>query len=149
MITRVIYEEERLQELLELYRYLHPNDPELEINERIERLWKKILNTQDIFYIGAEIEGKLVSTCTITIIPNLTRNARPYGLIENVVTHPDHRKKGLGTSVLKFALGVAWKRSCYKVMLLTGRDGPEIERFYENAGFKKGLKIGFVAYNMG
>ena len=147
MITQVIHNEKKLQELLELYVYLHPDEPILEINERIEYLWKKILNTPDIFYLGTEIDGKLVSTGTITVIPNLTRGARPYGVIENVVTHPDHRRKGLGTQILKFALSVAWKRNCYKVMLQTSSKDEEILRFYEKAGFKQGIKTGFVAYN--
>ena len=86
-----------------------------------------------------------MSTCTLILVPNLTRGGRPYGLIENVVTHPDYRRRGLGTSVLKRALQAAWERNCYKVMLLTGSKNEATLRFYEKAGFARGVKTGFVA----
>ena len=93
----------------------------------------------------ARTEGKLVSTCNLTIVPNLTRSAQPYGLIENVVTHPEYRKRGIGTQVLQYALNIAWKQGCYKVMLLTGSKRESTLRFYEQAGFVRGEKTGFVA----
>ena len=93
-----------------------------------------------------EMDGKLVSTCTLTVIPNLTHGARPYGLIENVVTHPDYRKQGLGNQILDYALSAAWEQNCYKVMLMTGSKREETLRFYENAGFQSGVKTGFIAY---
>jgi len=79
-------------------------------------------------------------------VPNLTRGARAFGLIENVVTHGDHRKKGLATRVLTHALQIAWDNDCYKVMLLTGSEKESILRFYEQAGFKRNIKTGFIAY---
>ena len=134
-----------LASLLNLYRHLHPSDPELAITREVQQLWLRILSDNHLRYLVAEVAGQIVSTCTLAIIPNLTRGARPYGLIENVVTHPDFRRKGLGTSVLKAALEMAWDQNCYKVMLLTGRKEEATLRFYQQAGFEAGVKTGFLA----
>lgn len=75
---------------------------------------------------------------------NLTRNARPYGLIENVVTHPDYRNKGYGTAILKKAVDIAREHNCYKAMLMSSRKEESTLRFYEKAGFERGDKTGFV-----
>ena len=136
---------DELPSLLDLYRHLHPRDPNLIITPDIEDLWHRIFSDQQLNYLVADVAGQIVSTCTIAIIPNLTRNARPYGLIENVVTHPDFRRRGIGTKMLQAALAVAWEQRCYKVMLLTGRKDEATLRFYQQAGFVAGDKTGFVA----
>jgi GNAT superfamily N-acetyltransferase len=134
-----------LASLLSLYHLLRTSDLELPITEKVQQLWQRILSDHHLGYLVAEVAGQIVPTCTLAIIPNLTRGARPYGLIENVVTHPDFRRKGLGTSVLKAALEMAWDQNCYKVMLLTGRKDEATLRFYQQAGFEAGVKTGFVA----
>jgi GNAT superfamily N-acetyltransferase len=91
------------------------------------------------------VDGQLVSSCTITVIPNLTRGGRPYGLIENVVTHADHRGRGYARAVLQDALSFAWAQGCYKVMLMTGRKDEATLRFYESAGFDRHGKQAFIA----
>jgi hypothetical protein len=48
--------------------------------------------------------------------------------------------------VLKFALAEAWAAGCYKVMLATGSREEATLRFYEKAGFLRGVKTGFIAY---
>lgn len=131
--------------MLALYRYLHPTDPKLALTPEIEQLWQQICSSPHLQYFVADVAGALVSTCTLTIIPNLTRGARPYGVIENVVTHPNFRRQGIGTAILRFALDQAWSQRCYKVMLLTGRKDEATLRFYENVGFQAGVKEGFVA----
>jgi GNAT superfamily N-acetyltransferase len=136
---------DELPSLLALYRYLHPSDPELPVTANIEKLWQNICANPQVHYLGADVSGALVSTCTLTIIPNLTRSARPYGLMENVVTHPEFRRQGIATSLLSFGLQLAWKEGCYKVMLLTSRKDEATLRFYEQAGFQAGVKTGFIA----
>lgn len=145
MTIRKIREDE-LPGLLALYRYLHVDDPELVIDAGVEQLWKEICTDPQSHYLVAEVDGKIVSTCTLAIIRNLTCGAKPYGLVENVVTHPDFRKQGFGTRVLHAALKIAWEADCYKVMLLTGRKDPATLSFYEQAGFESGVKTGFVAW---
>jgi len=136
---------DELPALLGLYRYLHPSDPELPVTTDLEQLWKRIYSDPQLRYFVADIDGRLVSSCTLTIIPNLTRGAQPYGVVENVVTHPDFRRQGIGTRILQAALAMAWDRGCYKVMLLTGRKDEATLRFYEQAGFQAGIKAAFVA----
>lgn len=136
---------DELRSLLALYRHLHPADPELAETADLAELWARICDDRSLHYLGAEADGSLVAACTMAIIPNLTRAARPYGLIENVVTHRDFRRRGIGTALLRATLQIAWGCGCYKVMLLTSRRDEATLRFYEQAGFQGGVKTGFVA----
>lgn len=134
-----------LDELLALYAQLHPVDAPLPARTDIEAVWQEIMANPRYRYFGVYVADTLVSTCALTIVPNLTRGCRPYGLIENVVTHAEHRNRGYGKAVLAHALACAWAAGCYKVMLLTGRKDPHILHFYESAGFDAGAKQAFVA----
>jgi len=146
MIRRL--DRDDLAGLLKLYGYLNPDDAPLdETDPAAQDQWRVILTNPTYRYYGAEIDGRLVSTCTMSIIPNLTRGLRPYALIENVVTDPDYRKQGHATRVLQFALTEAWDICCYKVLLLTGSKNEATLRFYENTGFRRNVKTGFVAYS--
>ena len=88
------------------------------------------------------MENALVTSCTLVVVPNLTRGGLPYALIENVVTGASHRKRGYGAAVLKHAIAETWKHDCYKVMLLTGSKNPATLKFYSDVGFKQN-KTGF------
>jgi len=112
--------------------------------EYIKELWKEVFNEPGRYYLVAEEDGLLVSSCTLMVIKNLTRGGRPFGFIENVVTHPDYRKKGYGTAILHKAVEISKENNCYKVVLLTGRKEESVHRFYEQAGFEKGLKTGYI-----
>ena len=83
-----------------------------------------------------------VATCTLVVVPNLTRRCAPYALIENVVTHTDFRQLGFGQKVLAAAIDAAWAKGCYKIMLLTGSTEPATLSFYRRAGFEA-TKTGF------
>jgi len=135
---------DELGKLLSLYEHLHKKDEELPESQTIDAVWDQIQNDKNIKYFGAFKEDELISSCTIILVPNLTRACRPYGVIENVVTHKDYRKNGYGKTVLKKAIEFAWKNNCYKVMLMTGKLNEETFRFYESAGFNRQSKQAFV-----
>jgi ribosomal protein S18 acetylase RimI-like enzyme len=134
--------ENDLPAVLNLYRHLHPDDPSLE-NAVAERVWTKLLSSGFTTVIVAQVQELLVSSCTLAIVPNLSRGARSYAVIENVVTHADHRRLGLGRRVLEHALDLAWQADCYKVLLATGSKRESTLRFYEGAGFERGGKTYF------
>ena len=135
-----------LPALLALYEHLHAADEPLPNDTTEQLVWDDICRDPKLHCLVAEIDGVFVASCILAIIPNLTRGARPYGLIENVVTHADYRRQGIGTALLKQALAIAWEHNCYKVMLLTGRKDEGVFRFYEKAGFQRDVKTGFIAY---
>ena len=142
-IVRLIRYEE-LGQLLELYALLHPEDPAIAKDLGLKRRWDDIFNDPCLFYPVVEADGKIVSSCNLAIIKNLTRGMRPYGMVEHVITHPDYRKRGYGTAVLRKAVDIAREKNCYKVMLMTGHKDGETLRFYERAGFARGVKTGFI-----
>ncbi len=81
-----------LDEILQLYLYLH----EKRVPEDLQQLrntWENIINDANHHLIVCEIGNKLVASCVCVIIPNLTRNVRPYAFVENVITHGEYRKK--------------------------------------------------------
>lgn len=134
-----------LSELLHLYLYLHEKSVP-EITEQAEHTWKTILEDQNHHIIVKEVDGKIVSSCVCVIIPNLTRNIRPYAFIENVVTHADYRGKGYATECLNYAKDIAVRENCYKMMLLTGSKEEKTLRFYSNAGYNSADKTAFIQW---
>ena len=136
---------EDLRALLELYLYLHEDSiPEFDMH--LESTWDQIMEDGNHHLIVNEIDGKIISSCVCVIIPNLTRNVRPYAFVENVVTHEDYRGKGYAGECLDYAKKIAEKENCYKMMLLTGSKRPETLHFYEKAGYNSSDKTAFIQW---
>ena len=129
--------------LLDLYAHLSPNDAPLPPRPQVIELWKEIVANPMLTYFVAEQEGQLIATCNLTIVPNLTRGARPFGVIENVVTHSDFRRRGVAKTILDRAIETAKQAGCYKVMLMSGTSRKGAHALYEKAGFSKDTKLGF------
>ncbi len=134
-----------LCDLLELYTHLHePSVPERD--ERLERVWDDILRTKGYSVLVAEENGRIVSSCTLMILPNLTQGQRPYALIENVVTHAAFRGRGFARACMDEARRLAKEAGCYKIMLLTGSKDEATLRFYQSCGYNSSDKTGFVQW---
>jgi GNAT superfamily N-acetyltransferase len=114
-----IAEEHNFEEIMNLLRQLNPDDPVIN-DGRDKVIFERILKEPNLRILILEESGKIISTCYLNIIPNLTRNAAPYAIIENVVTDTAFRNQGFGKKLMAFALESAWKAGCYKVMLQTG-----------------------------
>ncbi len=133
-----------LDGLLLLYQHLHAEDNPLPARPELEALWSRLCASGDHLYRGGFRSGRLLASACAAIVPNLTRGARPFAVIENVVTHPDHRGRGYGSAVLQSLLASCWDRSCYKVMLLSAAQRDAAHRFYEANGFDQHAKHGFL-----
>lgn len=137
--------EHELNELLKLYLYLH-EETVPEMTAHLKSTWEAVLQDKNHHILVKEADGRIVSSCVCVIIPNLTRNIRPYAFIENVVTHVDYRGKGYATECLNYAKEIAQKADCYKMMLLTGSKRETTLTFYRNAGYNNTDKTAFIQW---
>ena len=62
-----------------------------EMTEHLKKTWGTIIKDNNHHIIVKEVDGKSVSSCVCVVIPNLTREIRPYAFIENVVTNKEYR----------------------------------------------------------
>ena len=136
---------EDLDAILKLYLYLN-EDSTPELDAHLEKTWNLIINDPNHHLIVNEIDGQIISSCVCVIIPNLTRNVRPYAFVENVVTHADYRGNGYAGECLNYAKSIAENENCYKMMLLTGSKKPETLHFYEKAGYNSSDKTAFIQW---
>ena len=131
--------------LLELYTQLHDN-PMPENSQNLSVLWNSILQDKNHHMIVAVEDDKIVSSCVLVIIQNLTHHQRPYALIENVITDALYRNRGLATAYLDFAKQIAMQHNCYKMMLLTGSKRESTLKFYQKAGYHSEDKTAFIQW---
>ena len=101
-----------------------------------QALLSKFEQDENMQLLVLEIDGKVVSTVQMAIVENLTHNIRPFAVIENVVTHAEHRGKGYASALLQKATEIAKERGCYKLFLETGSNKESTLGFYKNNGFE-------------
>jgi GNAT superfamily N-acetyltransferase len=127
-----------------LYRQLNPDDPVLEDGSDA-RAFEAILAGPGLHLFLLERDGVAIATTYLNLMPNMTRSAAPYGVIENVVVEKELRGTGVGKEIMRHTLDVAWAAGCYKVMLMTGSRRPSTLAFYEACGFSRDAKTAFLA----
>jgi ribosomal protein S18 acetylase RimI-like enzyme len=144
MIVREAREND-LDGLLRLYTELNENSyPGLGMN--VKKVWKDILSNKCQHMVVAEDGGRLVGTCEVFILPNLTQGQRPFAFVENVVVTSDSRRSGVGTALLGYARGLAVRSDCHCIMLMTRHKDAGTVAFYEGNGYGKDEKFGFTQH---
>tara|TARA_Y100001933_G_scaffold112984_3_gene113106 strand:- start:63 stop:542 length:480 start_codon:yes stop_codon:yes gene_type:complete len=132
--------------LMRLYRQLQPSDP-VPADGGARAVFAAIVESDALrLYLLEDGDGRVSASCYLNVIPNLTRGARPYAVIENVITDEARRGRGLGRAVIGHALDAAWAAGCYKVMLQTGSTQESTHAFYRACGFSGTDKHAYVAW---
>jgi len=130
-------------DLLRLYRQLQPEDPVL-LDGSDAAVFAQILSSPGLHLFVLEAGGAVVATTYLNVIPNLTRSASPYAVIENVVVDEAQRGTGMGKKIMAATLQAAWDAGCYKAMLQTGSRKPATHAFYRACGFSPHAKIAYL-----
>lgn len=93
----------------------------------------------------AEVDGIVVGTVTILIVPSLGHRARPWAQLENMVVDEARRGSGAGHALIEECFRRAREAGCYKVQLESNNTRTGAHRFYEREGFTNSAK-GFRQY---
>lgn len=123
---------------LMLYRHLVGDQPLADA-----QAFEKLVKHPGTTVLGCWVGNVARAMVTLHVLPNMTQGGRSYALIENVVTHADHRGAGFGRQVMTAAMDAAWAADCYKIMLLTGQ-GAQARGFYQALGFSADEKWGMT-----
>lgn len=136
-----------LDALMELYRFhLVETPPPSADGAAVLETMRKIAADPGYHLLVGEEGGQIVSSVTLVVVPNLTHGARPYALIENVVTHKECRSRGCASVMMARAAEIAKSAGCYKIMLMTGSKKDSTLQFYERCGFNRNDKTGFIQW---
>lgn len=95
--------------------------------------------------VVAELDGVVVGTLQITLIPGLSRFGMLRGLLENVHVSTDLRGSGLGTQMVQWAAQYCRDAGCGMVQLTSNKVRLDAHRFYRKLGFEQSHE-GFKLY---
>ena len=85
--------------------------------------------------VATDIDGKVVATMQLTVIPGLARRGALRMQIEAVRVSEAHRSTGLGGAMMRWAVEDARRRGCALVQLTSDKARTDAHRFYERLGF--------------
>ena len=130
-----------LSDLTSLYRHLYPRY-QIFATALARDAFQQALEESGITILAGFQGRTLVSACTLILIPNATWAGKPAALIENVVTHSDHRRKGHARRVVNCAIRLAWRVDSIKVLVLGGFNEPGMLGLCASTGFER-ISYGF------
>jgi GNAT superfamily N-acetyltransferase len=96
-----------LDTILALLAQLNPGDPPPD-PATAAATWQRILAQPGLSTLVACLGETVVACLTLVTVPNLSRDAKPYALIENVVTDAAHRGQRIGRTLMDAAIRHAW-----------------------------------------
>ena len=130
--------------ILELYEELTEEKQKIS-SETILRVFAEIVAMPNQQFLVAEKDDFVSGTLFLQIIPNLSHNARPWAILENMVVDSRYRRQGIGRLLIEYALNFCREANCCRVQLLSNKKRKEAHQFYRSLGFEDSA-LGFRMY---
>ena len=133
-------------DMAELVKQLSPTELNM-TDEIVHQIKTKISEMARLGYMkifGYQQDERIIGTCSIGKMEGITKECRPFAVIENVVVLDSARSNGIGRQLVRHAMDQAENWDCYKVILETGTQDEWKLRFYEKCGLTRGGKTAFI-----
>ena len=141
--------ENDIPQILELYQQLAMNPEELEsVREEPEfsqEVFREMSEREGYYLLVAEVDGVVVGTTVLAILPGLAHGISRWGVVEFMVVDETLRSQGIGQALIDHAAELAKEAGCYKIMLGSNKKRIDAHRFYRKAGYTA-THEGFTRY---
>ena len=139
-----------LPRLLELYHQLAElstlrEDEVLPVTEAHHQALVAIQQDPRMTCLVLEIDGRVMGTLTLYLLPGLSHGGYPFAIVENVVIDASLRGGGHGRALMARAEELARTHGCYKVSLTSNTKRPKAHEFYKHIGYSASHQ-GFTKY---
>lgn len=85
--------------------------------------------------VVAELDGDLVGTGTLIVIPNLSHGGSPVAQLESIVVDRAVRGRGIGEAIVRHLEEEAKRMGCFRLQLTSNIARPDAHRFYVRLGY--------------
>ncbi len=127
---------EDLPQILNLYAKVLDKGEVLSL-EQAETLFSKMATYPNYKVYVAETESTIIGTFALLIMDNLAHLGTPSAVVEDVVVADNYQGKGIGKTMMIFAMEKCKEAGCYKLVLSSNLKRTEAHAFYESLAFEK------------
>lgn len=110
-------------------------DPDSARAERYQAAFREIEGSDRHRLLAVEVDGRIVGTCVVIVVPNLSHEGQPWAIVENVVIDEGERGKRYGELLMQRTREIAQEAGCYKLTLTSSKPRTDAHRFYQRLGF--------------
>jgi ribosomal protein S18 acetylase RimI-like enzyme len=119
------YESTDLDEVTALWRTVFPDTPAH--NDPFTDIQSKMRIQPDLFFVAAE-DGKIVGTA-------MSGYDGHRGWVYYVAVHPDYRRRGIGSALMRMVESTLMEIGCPKLNLQIRAENEPVKAFYEALGY--------------
>jgi ribosomal protein S18 acetylase RimI-like enzyme len=125
-----------LPQMVELLAVLFTDEAEFQPNaDKQRRALEQILTNPTIGTLYVAREGKRVIAMASLLYTISTAEGGKAAWFEDLVVHPDERKRGIGEALLKHVVTQARAAGITRITLLTDMQNERAQAMYRRAGF--------------
>ena len=129
-----------LPQLADLYRVFWNENSSI---EKMESTFCRLSENPDYNILVARDNEHIIGSLMGIICHELYGDCDPFMVIEDVVVDPDHRRKGIGSQLMKSIEGIASDAGCSYIIFVTEQTRIEAHRFYASLGYDPDQYKGF------
>lgn len=130
-----------LPALASLYGQLADHEPD---HASMAVVYGRMADNLDYILLGAKSpEGTLMGTVMGVLCLDCAKDCRPFMVMENMVVHRDHHRKGVGQRLVEALEAIARERRCFFMEFCSSSFRKGAHQFYHAAGYDPDLVKGF------